>query len=1064
MKTRYCSFLLGSISLLAGVPFTFAASPAQPRNPQQLQSLDETPRGLAKSDWSSIRAAYETGRHAFQPVEGGWQARNPGQQWTTKFDRRGFIAQPREGGWQWGLELQSYGFGESQQSISGTPTVKAEGQHLSYQWDANVQEWFVNDQRGLEHGFTVAQRPAQASASPPVSSSPSLSFTLVTRGGLRPSVTTDAQGVNFQDACGSTVLNYSGLKVWDADGKVLRARFEPAGLHGFRLLVDETTARYPITIDPIAQQAYLKASNSGAGDQFGYSVAVSGNTAVIGAPYEDSNATGIGGNQADNSATDSGAAYIFIRSGSTWSQQAYLKASNSGAGDFFGYSVAVSGDTAVIGAWAEASNATGVGGNQADNSANESGAAYVFFRSGSTWTQQAYLKASNSEIDDSFGDSVAVSGDTAVIGAPFEDSNATGVGGNQADNSASTSGAAYVFTRSAGVWTQQAYLKASNTGTPDRFGSHVALSGDTAVIAAWAEASNAIGVDGNQADNSAPNSGAAYVFTRSAGVWSQQAYLKASNTGAGDRFGDSVALSSDTAVIGAWAEDSGSLNSGAAYVFFRSGSTWTQQAYLKASNSGAGDSFGVSVAVSGDTAVIGADQEDSGATGADGNQADNSLTDSGAAYVFTRSGSTWTQQAYLKASNTGSLHNFGWSVAMSGDTAVIGASGEASNATGVGGNQADISASLSGAAYTFPAPSVSVLGLTKTRHHDQTAAGNTALHDYSMQGFLEGQSLSGTFPSASNRFTRSGGGPYALTYADGLWEYEVFFSSKALLDAEFPNTTYNFLVGTSPAVVLPFGAENYPVQPLITASAGTWSGGRLLVSTAEAAAGFTLTSNVSNGNGFLTLEVYSVLEDILYEVITSNPGLTESITGTVPPGSLSVGQVYEVYTEFDQSAGTALAGQSWAAPGAQGYTLFSSNTRFEMEVVTAAQSWRQTYFGSTANSGNGADTFDFDKDGLVNLIEWACGLNPTTSSALPTPAQVVGGNIEFTYPRAVSALNAGAVFTVEWSDTLPGTTWSTAGVTQQTLSTSNGVDQVKATLPAGSAGRRFVHLKVTPAP
>jgi hypothetical protein len=600
------------LSALA-VTFTlFSAAPlhsAAPGKSQQLTSPDQVPAGLAKSDWSSIRAAYEAGRHAFQPVEGregAWQARNPGQQWTTQFDGRGFIAQPKGADWQWGLELQSYGFGEKQKAIGGTPAVKAEGQRLSYQWDATVQEWFVNDQRGLEHGFTISQRPE---ADPPLNSQPpTLNFLLATRGNLSPKVAADAQGVSFQNASGARVLNYTGLKVWDADGKTLASRFESVGEGRVRLRVEESTARYPITIDPIAQQAYLKASNTGAGDQFGYSVAVSGDTAVIGAVEEDSNATGVGGNQADDSADNSGAAYVFIRSGATWTQQAYLKASNTGASDRFGYSVALSGNTAVIGALHERSNATGVGGNQADNSAPNSGAAYVFTRSGATWSQQAYLKASNSEAGDYFGWSVAVSGDTAVIGALNEESNATGVDGDGTDNSAYNSGAAYVFNRSGATWSQQAYLKASNSSINDYFGGSVAVSGDTAVIGAYGEASNATGVGGNQADNSAPSSGAAYVFTRSGATWSQQAYLKASNAEAGDYFGGSVAVTGDTVVIGAYAEasnttgvngggaDNSASASGAAYVFTRSAATWSQQAYLKASNTGASDFFGHSVA------------------------------------------------------------------------------------------------------------------------------------------------------------------------------------------------------------------------------------------------------------------------------------------------------------------------------------------------------------------------------------------------------------------------------------------------------------------------------------
>ncbi len=146
-----------------------------PGKTQQLISPDQVPEGLAKSDWSSIRAAYEAGRHAFQPTATGWQARNPGQQWTTTFDQRGFLAQPADGAWTWGLELRSYGFGESQRAIGGTPAVQAAGQRLSYQWDTTVQEWFVNDQRGLEHGFTVSRRPARRSQTLNLQLSPSSS-------------------------------------------------------------------------------------------------------------------------------------------------------------------------------------------------------------------------------------------------------------------------------------------------------------------------------------------------------------------------------------------------------------------------------------------------------------------------------------------------------------------------------------------------------------------------------------------------------------------------------------------------------------------------------------------------------------------------------------------------------------------------------------------------------------------------------------------------------------------------------------------------------------------------
>ena len=264
----------------------------------------------------------------------------------------------------------------------------------------------------------------------------------------------------------------------------------------------------------ISQQAYLKASNTEMGDYFGNSVAISGDTVVVGAHDEDSSATGVNGDETDNSAYNSGAAYVFTRMGHNWSQQAYLKASNTDTEveDYFGYSVAISGDTIVVGAFREASNATGVDGDGNDNSASASGAAYVFTRSGDTWSQQAYLKASNTGADDYFGISVAISGDTIVVGAAGEASNATGVDGDGSDNSADFSGAAYVFTRSGSTWSQQAYLKASNARADDWFGHYIAIGGSTIVVGAPYENSAATGVDGDQEHNAAPNAGATYVF------------------------------------------------------------------------------------------------------------------------------------------------------------------------------------------------------------------------------------------------------------------------------------------------------------------------------------------------------------------------------------------------------------------------------------------------------------------------------------------------------------------------------------------------------------------------
>jgi len=240
-------------------------------------------------------------------------------------------------------------------------------------------------------------------------------------------------------------------------------------------------------------------------------VALSGDTLAVGAIGEDSAATGVNGAQGDNSMGSTGAVYVFVRSGTTWSQQAYIKASNTGAFDEFGYSVALSGDTLAVGAIGEDSAATGVNGAQGDSAAF-AGAVYVFVRSGATWSQQAYIKASNTDAIDEFGYSVALSGDTLAVGADQESSAATGVNGPQADNTASDSGAVYVFVRSGTTWSQQAYVKASNTGANDEFGFSVALSGDTLAVGAVQESSAATGVNGAQTNNSAATAGAVYVL------------------------------------------------------------------------------------------------------------------------------------------------------------------------------------------------------------------------------------------------------------------------------------------------------------------------------------------------------------------------------------------------------------------------------------------------------------------------------------------------------------------------------------------------------------------------
>jgi hypothetical protein len=453
------------------------------------------------------------------------------------------------------------------------------------------------------------------------------------------------------------------------------------------------------TLNNFAQQAYIKASNTDSIDEFGYSVALSDDTLVVGAVGESSD----GSAQDDNSLSNAGAVYVFTRSAGVWSQQAYLKASNADAGDRFGYSVAIDGDTLAVSAFYEDSNGSGVNAEQ-DNSASASGAVYVFIRSAGIWSQQAYLKASNPDANDHFGTTLSLSGETLAVGAQDEDGN----GSAESDNSMLSSGAVYVFTRAVGVWSQQAYLKASNADAGDRFGNSLAIDADTLAVAALSEKSASLGVNSDQSDNSINGAGAVYVFTRAAGNWTQQAYLKSSNTEAYDQFGFSVALSGETLAVGANNEDGNGLaqtdntmaNSGAVYVFTRAAGVWSQQSYIKALNVDAGDGFGQSLSLSADTLLVGALKEEGSASGVNG-AVDNNSPTSGAAYLFVRSAGLWNQQAYIKASNSDDYDKFGSSVALSGDTLAISSRVEASGATGIDGNQADNSVNIAGAAYVF---------------------------------------------------------------------------------------------------------------------------------------------------------------------------------------------------------------------------------------------------------------------------------------------------------------------------------------------------------------------------
>ena len=371
----------------------------------------------------------------------------------------------------------------------------------------------------------------------------------------------------------------------------------------------------------VTQEAKIQSSDIASGDNFSYDVDIStdGNTVAVGSLLGTSD-------------SQKGAGYIFTRSGTTWSQEAKLQPSDVAASDYVGTAISISGDgnTLVI-------NARGH-----DSGQTNAGAAYIFTRSGTTWSQEAKLVASSQGQYYNFGVDVAISrdGDTVVVG-----SDGDSTGGAQA-------GSAYVFTRSGTTWSQQAYIQCSDRAANDYFGQYLEVSsnGNDAII----------GVRNKS------GGGAAYVFTRSGTTWSQQAKIVSSDLQTGDDFGANVDISDDgaTVIVGATNEDTGATNVGAAYIFTRSGTTWSQQQKIQASDKEIYDNFGATVGLdtTGDLAIVGARYEDT------------DYGNAGAAYVFTRDGTTWSQESKITPTDSARASNdqFGTSLAICSNTAIVG--------------------------------------------------------------------------------------------------------------------------------------------------------------------------------------------------------------------------------------------------------------------------------------------------------------------------------------------------------------------------------------------------------
>ncbi|KPA12837.1 Dystroglycan-type cadherin-like domain protein, partial [Candidatus Magnetomorum sp. HK-1] len=383
------------------------------------------------------------------------------------------------------------------------------------------------------------------------------------------------------------------------------------------------TSNFTFSLSPPAEEKII-ADDGEADDTFGNAVSISGDYAIVSA------------NKDDDNGSNSGSVYILQRHASGWQHSTKLIASDGNTDDNFGCSVDISGNFAIVGA------------NYDDPTYSNTGTAYIFRRAGNLWQQEDLIYASDRAASDYFGYAVSISGEYVIVGAYADDATYT----NQ--------GAAYIFIKDGVDWVQQAKLIASDKQASDYFGISVSISGDYAVVGAYAE------------DTKGSASGAAYVFKRNGTAWSQEAKIYASDGVANDNFGRSVSISGDTILVGAYSHDSNGSNSGAAYVYQRDGSTWTQVAKLTSNDIAAGDYFGLPVSLSGDYAAIGAYNKDEFGS------------NSGAIYIFKRIISDWVQIQKIVASDAAETDTFGNAVAINNGYVIAGAKNDDDNGSNSG--------------------------------------------------------------------------------------------------------------------------------------------------------------------------------------------------------------------------------------------------------------------------------------------------------------------------------------------------------------------------------------------
>lgn len=559
-----------------------------------------------------------------------------------------------------GVQLRLYGAGNAALTLTqwgrdgmlakvAPVSPSATRNHVEYR-HPGMTEWYENLPAGLEQGFTIDERPSGRGR---------LQFEIAAQGDLVP-VLAGGSVVEWRDSAGKIQLRYGKLAAWDATHRTLPTELALRD-RTIVLAIDDQNAVFPVMIDPLvwAEQQELYASDA-ASEQpddsdvpllFGASVAISDDWIAVGEVNHRSGGVSTG--------LVVGGVYLFSHADRVWTEDAVLEASDAASSGYFGASVALDGDTLVVGAPCQDCN-----GDTAFGDAY--GKAYFFCLNEGSWTELTSVTPDDTgDGDQQFGAAVALDGITAVIGA---------IGANEGAAPAN-SGSAYVFTVNcaanfgAGFWVKQAVLVASDAASGDLFGYSVSVDGDTIAVGAL--------TDTNGSD---VMTGSVRVFTGAGDTWTEQATLLPSDGGSIDLFGSAVSVEGDRVLVGAKMHDlSGAERAGAAYVFIRDDDTWTEEAQLTASDAAENDGFGTSVALSGNRSAIGASGRDS-----------EGRSNVGTIYVFARSDSTWSEEQTLAVADADSGASLGKALDIDGEMIVAGAESAAGN---------DVE--NAGAAYTF---------------------------------------------------------------------------------------------------------------------------------------------------------------------------------------------------------------------------------------------------------------------------------------------------------------------------------------------------------------------------